>query len=143
MPNQWAWSAINVSLGTQALNRHQTNGHIELSMFNGHKNVLDQCQTNGFDQLSMSLWTQALIPSMLNQWDQSVININMDTSTWLSMPNQFSHNLQLITQQGHYYSLAVIEVESLYQLIYLRLIWHKLKFKDIITIPLSLFISHD
>ena len=34
-----------------------------------------------FDQLSMSLWTQALIPSMRNQWDQSVININMDTST--------------------------------------------------------------
>ena len=54
------------------------------------------------------------------------------------------HNLQLIRlEQGHDYSLPVIKVESLYQVMYLRFICCKLKLKDVITIPTLLSLSHD
>ena len=42
----------------------------------GHKHVIDQRQTNGHDQLSMSTWTQARNRSMPNQWTQSAINVS-------------------------------------------------------------------
>jgi len=39
---------------------------------------------------------------------------------------QLGHNLQLIRlEQGHDYSLALIKAESLYQLMYLRIIVYK------------------
>ena len=44
----------------------------------------------------------------------------------LSMP-QLGHNLQRIRlEQGHDYSLAVIKAESLYLLMYLRIIVYKI-----------------
>ena len=60
------------------------------------------------------------------------------------MPLGLGHNLQLIRlEQGHNYSLAVIKAESLYQLMYLRVICYKLKLVKVITIPTLLSISHD
>ena len=69
-PNQRAGSSNNVSLGTQALNRWtptKPTGTISYQCQHGHKHAIDKRQTNGSDQLSMSLGTQALNRSMPNQ----------------------------------------------------------------------------
>ena len=49
----------------------------------------------------------------------------------------------LFIKTGNDYSLAVICTESIYQLVYFRLICHKLKLIDVITIPTLHPISHD
>ena len=70
-------------------------GTISYQCLQGHKHLIDQCQTNRHDQLSMSTQTQA-------RNDQYQTN---------------GHNLQLIRlKQKHDYSLTVIKAESLYQL---------------------------
>ena len=55
MPNQWTRSAINVLHGHKyVIDQCQTNGRDQLSMsLHGHKHLIDQ--TNGHDQLSMPL----------------------------------------------------------------------------------------
>ena len=65
-----------MSTRTQAHNGHQTNGCNQLLMsLQGHK------QTNGHDQLSMSIRTQAHNRSTPNQWARSVISFYKDTIT--------------------------------------------------------------
>ena len=59
------------------------------------------------------------------------------------MPNH-GQDLQLIRlEQGHDYSLTVIKLESLYQLMYLRFTSYELKVIDVITLSTSLYLSHD
>ena len=66
-----------------------------MSIHYRHKHVIDQCQTNGHNQLSMSTQTQAR-------------NYQCQTN---------GHDLQLIPlEQGQDYSLAVIKGKSLYKL---------------------------
>ena len=57
MPNQWARSAIYVLHGHKdIIDQRQTNGRDQLSMsLQGHKHLINQRQTNGRNQQSMSL----------------------------------------------------------------------------------------
>ena len=60
----------------------------------------------------------------------------------LSMSGQ-GHSPQPAIKTGNDYSVAVNCTESLFQLMYLRFIWQKLKLIDVIPIPTLLSISHD
>ena len=82
MPKQWALSAINVytDTSTQSINA-KSMGTISYQCLHGRNHVIDQCQTNGHNQLSMSTWMQPCYRSMPNQWAQSAINVYRDTST--------------------------------------------------------------
>ena len=50
--NQWPRSAINVSPRTQALNRSNQWARSAIIVLHGHKNVINQQQTNGRDLIS-------------------------------------------------------------------------------------------
>ena len=63
---------------------------ISYQCLQGHKHVINHCQTNGHNQPSMSTWTQEHNKSMPNQWAPSAINVYRDTSMQLSMPNRWA-----------------------------------------------------
>ena len=113
MPNQWALSAINVYMDATMLSINaKPMGTISYQCLQGHKHLIDHCQTNGHDQLSMSTWTQAG---------------NFQCQT-------IENNLQLFRlEQGHEYSLAAIKAESLYQLSIFLAVSLKLGFNSVIT----------
>ena len=111
----------------------------------GHKHLINQCQTNGPDHLSMSLQVHK---NLINQGQTNESNqLSMSLQRHKHLIDQCQtngHDLQLIClEQGYDYSLAVIKSESLYQLMYLRFISYKLKLIDVITLSTSLYLSHD
>ena len=61
MPNQWARSDINgyTDTSTKSINAKPM-GTISYQCLQGHKHVINQCQTNWHDQLSMFQGTQAI-----------------------------------------------------------------------------------
>ena len=72
---------------------HDPNGYNPMNY--QHMHLIDQWQTNGHDQLSMSLRTQTHdLHCQINGQDLQLIHF----------------------KQGHHYYLAVIKAESLYQL---------------------------
>ena len=77
MPNQWTRSAINVLHGHKyVIDKCQTNGRDQLSMsLHGHKHLIDQCQTNGKISYQCPPWTQEHNWWMPNQWAWSAINV--------------------------------------------------------------------
>ena len=134
MPNQWALSAINVYMDATMLSINaKPMGTISYQCLHGCNHVIDQCQTNGHNQLSMSTGTQALNRSLPNQWARSAINVNMDTSRQFSMPNHWEQSSTLSLEQGHEYSLAAIKAESLYQLSIFLAVSLKLGCNSVIT----------
>ena len=55
MPNQWAQSAINIYMDiSMQLSNAKPIDTISYQYLQGHKHVIDQNQTNGHNQLSMS-----------------------------------------------------------------------------------------
>ena len=76
MPDQWALSAINFYTDTRTLSINaKPMGTISYQCLHWHKHSINQCQTNGHDQLSMSTQTQAQHQSKPNQCARSAINI--------------------------------------------------------------------
>ena len=101
----------------------QTNGLDELSMsLHGHKHLMDLCQTNGLDQLSMSSMDTSTL--MINAKPMGAISYQYPPTTQLATIN--SKPMDMI--------LTVISTESLYKLMYLRFICYKLKLIEVITI---------
>ena len=124
-PNQWAQSAINVCMDTsnKCINA-KSMGTISYQCPQGHTYKIDRCQTNCHTQLLMSTHTHTHKHATINGKPMDMI-------------------LNLFIKTGNNYSLAVINRESLYELMYLRFICYKLKLIDVITIHTSLSISHD
>ena len=112
MPNQWAQSAINVYMDATMLSINaKPMGTISYQCLQGHKHLIDHCQTNGHNQLSCQR------PQAGNFQCQTIEN-----------------NLQLFRlEQGHEYSLAAIKAESLYQLSIFLAVSLKLGFNSVIT----------
>ena len=97
------------------------NGRDHLSMFlHRHKHLIDQRLINGGDQLSMSL--QALNQSTPNQWARSSINVLHGHKHATINAKPMGMILSLFIKTGNDYSLAVISMESLYQLMYMYML---------------------
>ena len=128
------------------INQCQTNGPDHLSMsLQGHKNLIDQGQTNESNQLSMSLQRHKHLIDQGQTNGGNQLSMSLQGHKHLIDQCQTNgHDHQLIClEQGYDYSLAVKKSESLYQLMYLRFISYKLKLIDVITLSTSLYLSHD
>ena len=92
-------------------------GRISYQCQQGNKHLINQCQTNGHDQLSMSTQTQELNLSMSNQWARSAINVNTGTSTYSINAKPMGTISARMFQGGPNYSQLSNQSEvSIYQL---------------------------
>ena len=104
-----------------------------------HKHLIDQRQTNGRNQQSISLYRHKHLI------DQTQTN-GRDLISYQSQLKACNYQWQITGQDPQPQNreqLLSRSMKFLYQLIYLRFICYNLKLIDIITIPTSLSISHD